>query len=74
MYTITFEIGEKKVVKTANTEAQVRQIVYAYTTGSQKQKEERVSEIVLNKTIAEINEEKKTIKNKKLKSETDVNL
>jgi hypothetical protein len=74
MYTITFEIGEKKVVKTAKNEKEVRQVVYAYTTGSQKQKEEKVSEILLSKTLTEINEEKKIIKNKKLKSETDVNL
>jgi len=51
MYTISFEINGKQVVKTARSEKEIRRIIFAYTVGSSYTKELKVQEILNQKNI-----------------------
>lgn len=51
MYTISFEINGREVVKKAKTEKEVRRIIFAYTVGNSYTKELKVQEILNQKNI-----------------------
>ena len=67
MYEIIFELGGKKLIKTAKTEAQVKKLVFTYGSGNSNQKMIQYNEIISKgKKETKIKSQDKSEKNEHL--------